>query len=291
MSLYHIDHIQLREICRSQIESLELWLRRIINQEFSEKYGGDFINEKNDKSEFIIKKSIRDNINNRYNHSRKDFPRIIDAAFFENLSEIFCHPNYYDTFFKKYLIGMFPESMPNQYTYLSFVLDRLKIIRNNLSHANSISIRDAEFGIFSINEMTGSFKKYYNTIGKNREYDVPQIIKAIDSFGNAMIRKDFDEFEIYDFSKNPNCFLRPNDILSIEIEVDPSYTDAKYQIRFGSTGLEYSYDNKLVYKILDKDVSPKKCFICYVRSDKTWHKHSDDDDRIYIYYKILPPAL
>jgi len=78
--------------------------------------------------------------------------------------------------------------------------------------------------------------------GKQQEYNIPQIIKVTDSLGNVCIRKNFGSFEIFSFTSKPNCVLRPGDILSIEIEVDPSYTETDIHYRFGGTSQDYSYD-------------------------------------------------
>jgi hypothetical protein len=178
--------------------------------------------------------------------------------------------------------------MPNGQIHLKFVLDRIKSIRNNLSHANSISLRDAEFVLSNTTELIDSFKALYAMEGKQQEYNVPQIIKITDSFGNVIIRKNFDIVEHHDFTTNPKCHLRPGDILSIEVEIDPSYTEAKYQFRFGGAR-DYSYESKLIYEIKNSDVNPRKVIHCQVRSDKEWHKTFNLDDQISVYYKVLPP--
>ncbi len=289
MVLSYIDNAVLREKCRSRIEGLEIWLRRIIAEELALDYGSDFIIAKVSEDNFLFKKALRDSINKRYSSEPSLFPRPIDAAFFENLIDIFCKPELYEGTFKKYLIEVYPESMQNGYLHLRFCLERLKNIRNNLSHANTISERDAEYSLSLTTEFIESFKSYYNMQGKHQEYNVPQIIRIVDSFGNTILRRNFDIYEQHDFSRNPRFYLRPGDEISIEVEVDPSYTDAKYQFRFGGTDQDYSYSNKLIYIIKKSDVDPRKPIYCQVRSDKDWHKQFNMDDQITLFYKVLPP--
>lgn len=289
MPLNTLETTFLRERCRSRIEAIELWMRRIITEELTTAYGINFINHKSSPEVYLIKKDIRDNINNRYNSSPASFPRPIDAAFFENLIDIFCNPSHYNSYFKKYLIEIYPPSMPNGTIHLRFCLERVKNIRNNLSHANSISIRDAEFVLSFTTEHIESFKRFYYMAGKQQEYNVPQIIKITDSFGNVIIRKDFQNYEAHDFSNDPKCILRPGDTLSIEVEVDPSYTDAMYQFRFGGTSQDYSYNNKLIYIIQNRDVDKRKPIYCQIRSDKDWHKQFNMDGQLTLFYKVLPP--
>lgn len=289
MPLYTIETNFLREKCRSRIEAIELWMRRIITEELTAVFGSNFINYQSLSQVYLIKKEIRDNINQRYNSSPASFPRPIDAAFFENLIDILCNPSHYDNYFKKYFVGVYPPTMSNSTIHLKFCLERLKNIRNNLSHANSINVRDAEFVLSLTTEHVESFKQFYNMQGKQKEYNVPQIIKITDSFGNVVIRKDFQNYEWHDFSNDPKCVLRPGDTLSIEVEVDPSYIDAKYQFRFGGTNQDYSYKNKLIYVIQNHDVDARKQINCQIRSDKDWHKQFNMDDQLIICYKVLPP--
>jgi len=286
MPLHKINIETLREKSRSRIESLEIWLRRIINEELTTVFGADYINFQHSVDDYLIKKDIRENINNRF--STGEFPRNIDAALFEHLIYFLCKADFFDNYFKKYLIEFHPETMPNGNIHLKFVLEKLKNIRNNLSHANSISIRETEFVMSTTTELFESFKAFYSMEGKQQEYNVPQIIKITDSFGNVIIRKDFNKFEHYFLDDNPKYYLRPGDILSIEVEVDPSYTEAKYQIRFGGAR-DYSYDNKLVYEITNNDVSARKTIHCQVKSDKPWHKTFNRDDQVTLFYKVLPP--
>jgi hypothetical protein len=202
MPLHSIDLTTIRERCRSRIEALEIWMRRIIREELTKAYGSDFINYKNSGGNFIIKSEIRRNINSRFSSFPSDFPRPIDAAYFENQMEIFCSTYLYENFFKKYLISFFPNTMPNGYTYLTFSLERIKDIRNNLSHSNSISVRDAEYVLSFTSDIIESFKQLYRMEGKQQEYNVPQIIKVTDSFGNVCIRKNFESFESFNFASN-----------------------------------------------------------------------------------------
>lgn len=286
MPLNTIEIDYIREKCRSRIESVEIWIRRIIDEELTKQYGSDYINIKVSDDAYLIKKEIRDNINSRF--ANGTFPRSIDAGYFENFIDIFCNPNLYNTFFKKYMIDFYPHTIPNGHIYLKFLFERLKSIRNNLSHANSLSIRDAEFVLSLTTELIESFKAYYKKEGMQQEYNVPQIIKITDSFGNVIIRRNFDIVEHHDFSNKPECHLRPGDTLSIEVEVDPSYTEARYQFRFGGAR-DYSYDKKLIYIIKNSDVNPKKVIHCQIRSDKEWHKTFNLDDQVSVYYKVLPP--
>jgi hypothetical protein len=289
MPLHSLDINLIREKCRARIEAIELWMRRIIAEELAASFGENFINHQVLLGDFLIKKEIRTNINKRYDSSPSSFPRPIDAAFFENLIDIFCNPNLYKNHFKKYMSKIYPSTLANQTIYLKFHLERLKDIRNNLSHGNSISIRDAEFVLSITAEHIESYKNFYYMTGKQQEYNVPQIIKITDSFGNVFIRKDFQNYGSHDFSNNAECFLRPGDVLSIEVEVDPSYTDTKYQFRFGGTPQDYSYNNKLIYTLRMSDVDKRKPIYCQIRSDKDWHKQFNMDDQVTLFYKVLPP--
>ena len=93
--------------------------------------------------------------------------------------------------------------MPIQHVYLGFSLERLKGIRNNLSHANALSIKDVEYTLWFSAELIESFKTNYTIKGKQMEYNVPQIIRVTDSFGNIIVRRNFVVHKQCDFSTNP----------------------------------------------------------------------------------------
>ena len=146
-----------------------------------------------------------------------------------------------------------------------------------------------EYTLWISTELIESFKTYYTNKGKQLEYNIPQIIKVTDSFGNIVTRKDFAVHEDYDFSTNPKFYLRPGDILSITIEHDPSYVDTDVLYRFGGTSQDYSKSNKVVFEIQYHDVNPRKVIHCQIKSTKKWHKTFNKDDQINLYYKVLPP--
>ena len=56
---------EIREECKRRIESLEFWLRRLIDDTLKVKYGDDYINAKNANGDFILKKATREGISAR----------------------------------------------------------------------------------------------------------------------------------------------------------------------------------------------------------------------------------
>lgn len=267
---------------RSRIESVENWLRRIINEELTKKYGQDYIDSE-------INKEIRLSIKKRFESSPEKYSRMIDASDLSHLIRIFCNPKFYGDIFRKYQEAFYPQNMSQGDKYLLFLFTRLYKIRCDLSHANEISIKDFEFVLYFTSAQINSYINFYTKAGKMMDYDVPKILEIRDSFGSSIQRKDFNKYEEHDFTTDSKKYLRPGDVISLEVTLDPCYQDVKSQFRFGGADQDYSYDNKLIYTIKNSDVCEKKVIHCQVRSDKDWHRQFNMDDQIHLYYKVLPP--
>lgn len=291
MEITDLNIDEIRELTRTRIEGLELWLRRLITESLTPVYGTNFLVAQRADGSNIIANSTRSDIENRYNGNLDRYSRIIDAAHIDDCVKIICNPLLFNEHFSLFFNTLLPESLPERNQYLRHFLSSIISARHNLSHANGISTRMAEQVLCYSNDVIDSIKKQYIEMGRHQEYNVPIIIKVSDSFGNVHHRRNPSAIESVDYSKSENCVLRPGDVIQIEVEVDPSYTSSRYQFRFGgtSTGHNYSNNNILVHTVTEQDVSPKKIIHCQVKSDKAWHRFSGRDDEITLYYKILPP--
>ena len=280
MPLHYIDRILLRSECKKTLETFELWSKRVIHDELSIEYGKYYINFKNDRGEFLVRKSVRDQIN-----SRSDtFTKPIDAATLDSIIYLLCKKTLYDKHFKKYLDFSFPDG----YSEVKTFLDRLIEPRNKLYHSNEISIREAEQIICYSNDTISSFKNYYILNNMEKEYNVPTFIRAIDSFGNRFEKNDTPEIS---YLNNPECILRPNDILTIEVDVDPTFSPNSYNIVWLYKGLKESdkvQKNKISITICNEQVNSSFAVTCQVISNQPWHRRGEYDDYLRLYYKVLP---
>ena len=138
MPLHWLPESDLREHSKRSIEALELWLRRLIDQELSTTYGADYIDATRPNGDRLLRNEIGRRLHKRTTDKLK-FPRPIDGALLEDLIDIICNPKLYDQHFRNPLQDAFPQG----HAMARSMLSRLVAPRNALSHANPISVHDA----------------------------------------------------------------------------------------------------------------------------------------------------
>ncbi len=100
---------EMRSIVRHQIETLERWLRRLIDDAMQEHCGGTL-------SRLPIKKDILHKASARRQKEPNRYPREVDALLFEELIVIICHPQQY-AYFQDALSGAFENGENEARTY------------------------------------------------------------------------------------------------------------------------------------------------------------------------------
>ncbi|HZK12373.1 MAG TPA: hypothetical protein VFD10_08550 [Atribacterota bacterium] len=279
-----------RSICKKEIENLENWLRRLAHELLSKEYGKNYLEYKDGNNNYLISRKIMQEVKSRLEQESERFPRCIDAFFLSDLIYIICRDDLYNKFFKDPLSKAFPDGNNEARTFLERLVDP----RNALSHAHPISNRKAEQVVCYCHDIIDSIKEYYFKMGTEHEFNVPSIIKITDSFGNSIHSHEIKErspfiWELDDDRKN---YLFPGDNLGIEIEIDPSFEPSSYTIEWIIKN-EYieKYNNKtrISFKLGVKHVGELCIVKCKIISNKNWHKHNTYDDKISIFYKVLPP--
>jgi hypothetical protein len=220
MPLSKLTESELREACRARIEMLELWLRRLVQEQFEQNYSNDILNAKNAVGQFVLKKELRERIETYLRDRPGRYKRPVDAAMLDNLITIICKPDTYISCFATALASAFPLGNEEARHFLT----RLLAPRNNLSHANAISIRHAEQVICYSNDVVYALRDFYAMRGKSDTYNAPIILRMWDSFGHMEHAQatDANVYHKFDYSNDPASHLRPGDTLTMEIEVDPS---------------------------------------------------------------------
>lgn len=281
----------IRSICKQKIESLEHWLRRLIDDTLTPVYG-DYFSYEDAAGNRLIKGSLAKQVSERQSREPSRYPRKIDAVLLDDAIDIICKPELYKNHFSAALVTAFPDGREEAKTFFG----RIQAPRNNLAHANTISARAAEQVLCYSNDVIESLKEHYKSINMQQEYDVPLILRVTDSFGQTFTRRELQM--VHDggicimYSQDPNHFLRPGDILTFEIEVDPAYDPASYSVRWSSAkGLDGNCSSaKLVIEIKDRHVGQSFDVQCRITSDKTWHRMSmGSDDFFMAWFKVLPP--
>jgi hypothetical protein len=293
MPLHRLSDAELRQNCREAIEALEFWLRRTIDMELQPHFGRDYINAKLPGSEnWLLKKSIRESVERRAILNPDRYPRRVDAMMLDEEIAIICHPDLYRGYFAEY----FKSSYPLGNEELRFFLNKILIPRNHLAHANPISVRQAEQILCYAHDVIDAIKMRLKTLNMDKDYNAPTIIKVSDSRGlvfhdSQISRNDTGRGHI-NLAKEESAWLRVGDTLSLEVEVDPSFSREEYNIEWVFTGqaAERGHDSgsRLTIRIENQHVREDFTIYCKVISCESWHRCGDVDDAVGITYKILP---
>lgn len=291
---------ELRSVCRKEIETLEHWTRRLIHETLTTHYGDDyFAYKKNDEP--LIKGEITSRVNKMREDNPGRFPRPIDAFFLGDIIYVLCKKPLYDTHFKDALC----EAYPHGNEEVRFFLERVEAIRNKLSHANPISVREAEQVICYCHDVIDSLKSHYRRTGKEKEYNVPMFIRATDSLGNVFLpKKEGYPLELYVDTSKPitageyGVKLRAGETYGISIVVDPAFEPSSYSLEWtvisGLVGKNYSrkWENvtQIDFPVTNKTVGSYFEIRCRLTTHKDWHKHNWYDDCFELnVYTVLPP--
>lgn len=282
---------EIRSICKQKIESLEHWLRRLIDDTLTPNYG-DYFAYEDLNGDRLIKSSLVSKVADRQLREPSRYPRKIDAVLLDDAIEIICKPELFKNHFKISLAHAFPDGREEAKTFLG----RIQAPRNNLAHANTISARCAEQIICYSNDVIESLRKHYKSQNMQQEYDVPLILRVTDSFGQTFTRGQLNQVHDggigLEYVSNPDYHLRPGDTLSLEVEVDPAYEPEYYSIQWSSTKrLDGDvFSPKLTVTILDRHVGQSLDIQCRVATDRSWHRmQMGVDDFLLANFKVLPP--
>lgn len=290
----------LRVVCRKEIETLEHWTRRLIHEILSEKYGADYFSyKKNDEP--LIKGEITSRVNRMREKNPGRFPRPIDAFFLGDIIYVLCKKSLYDAHFKAALSEAYPLGNEEARIFL----ERVEEIRNKLSHANPISVREAEQAICYCHDVVESLKAYYRRAGKEKQYNVPMFIRATDTLGNVFLPKsEGSHLELYRDLSQPikagdyGVKLRAGETYGISIVVDPAFDPSSYSLEWsvlsGLLGDNYKRKwtnvTQIDFPVTNKTVGSSFQITCRLTTHKDWHKHNWYDDCFELnVYTVLPP--
>ena len=285
-----LSEAEIRQICKERIETLEFWMRRLIDEEFL-KVNHDYFNYIDDKNNRLIKKSIRDKAQERMVAEPNRYSRYVDATLMDDLITIICNPVIYKSYFENFFIHNFPSG--NE--VLRYYLNKIYEPRNNLAHANPISLRQAEQIICYTNDILESIKFNYRQLGKEKMFNVPQIIRVNDSLGHVYERSQIPSVgsSLILNLKKPEHFHNVNDFLTFELEIDSTYEAEEYSINWAiesANGYDHIHNSKkLEISLEEKHIRETLHIQAKLVSNKTWHKHGDHDDHLIIVVTVLPP--
>ena len=289
MPLNKLKESDIRSFGKEYVESLEFWIRNIIDKELREAYGPDYIHAMKNSTDFVFRKEIRDEVDNRLSTEPERYSRPIDACLLETEVKILTKPDLYSAYFKKY----FDDDFPLGREMLLHTLGKLIYPRNCLYHANPISTRSLEQIICYTNDVVSAIKNYYKKNNMNKTFNVPKIIRVTDSFGNAFTREQFNPKDMVNASidlKMENFYLYPGDKLKVEVDIDPTFVRDNYKISWGSAkGIPIMANSNIIeLTIEEKHIGEALDLQCTIISNEVWHRDIGRDDLLIIWYKVLP---
>jgi hypothetical protein len=291
MPLSKLTERDLRDACRARLEMLELWLRGLIHEKFEEIYSNDILHAKNAAGDFVLKKQLREHIEEHLRDRPGRYKRAVDAALLDDLITIICKPDTYASCFASALVVAFPLGNEEARSFLN----RLLVPRNLLSHANPISVRQAEQVICYSDDIVYSLRDFYAMIGKADTYNAPRILRMWDSFGHIEHAQAAHATQPHNFnySDDPASYLRPGDTLTIEIEVDPSFSVEGFIVKWSP--IRYADEQrgegllKFVLPVENRHVGRELPIDIKIISHQDWHRHQMWDDFWRVIYRVLPP--
>ena len=256
-------------------------------------FGENYIDAQNRANgQYVFKKAFREELSERVCREPARYPRHIDAALLDDEIYVVCHPELYAKFFKKF----FASSYPLGNDELRFFLERIAVPRNLLAHSNPISVRQAEQVICYSHDAMDAIKDQMETLNMGKDFNAPTVIKIFDSNGSvfydAQIKRNSTGRGGVNLSEDRSRWLRVGDTLSVEVEVDHSFSPDDYRIEWvyknQKTEHTVPLGNRITIDILECHVGFEFAIYCKVISNRSWHRCGDVDDCVSLIYKVLP---
>jgi hypothetical protein len=272
-----------------RLENVERWLRRLVHDELSKRYP-NYLQDKKEDGSNVIKSSIVRDVQVRRNSNPDRYPRDVDAFLLDDLIAVLSNPSLY-SYFRPALLKAFPHGRDEAQTFLN----RLIAPRNALAHANQLTLRNAEQIVCYSGDIIDSIKEYYREIGMENDYNVPTILRVSDNLGNSFERSQLSN--VNDGCKamylHNKVSLRPGDVLTVELEIDPSFEPETYDIEWKALKpkLVKETSSRIILNIDDSMVAQKWTLWCTITTKNKWHRLSTGaDDFLFVSYRILPPV-
>ncbi|WP_299671998.1 hypothetical protein [uncultured Polaribacter sp.] len=286
---YNFSENELRSICKTYLESFEKWARLVIHEILTDNIGSNYFYHSNNGVN-LFKKELIENVEKRRSKDSLRYKKPVDALLLDDIIYILCKPELYKKYFSPFLISMYPNGKEEVRTFLS----RLIPIRNKLSHSNNLSIRESEQCVCYCNDFIECVKEYFKMTNKNKTFNVPTIIKAIDSLGNEYILSKetvVQHITILGVSDNSMKKFSLGEKFSIEITTDPSFEDSEFTLKWKNiNGVEVLNNGKKVNITISNELIGIRSIVnCILTSKNEWHRESNAyDQNVMFTFSALP---
>ena len=127
-----------------------------------------------------------------------------------------------------------------------------------------------------------------------KKYNVPNIVRIIDSLGNEYAVKEGTSNEIIEIIDPHTKTMKEfyfGDKITFWLTIDPSFQENDYTLEWiNKKGILPSENGRrLDVNIGEELVADVDYITCKVISSKEWHKYTHFDQRITLKYRALPP--
>ena len=281
----------LRERGRRAIENLELWLRRLIDEQLSAAYGPEYHSAVRDDGSRVFNSALAKSLLAKREKSLHRFHRLIDAAVIDDEIDVICNPKLYTDHFKGALIGAFPLGCE----MARIMLTRLVEPRNALSHAQPVGVQSVERIVCYSNDVIGSIQSWYIVLNQDKLFNVPQVNRMFDSFGNVAYRAQFRKTvmhpNVVDLRTPHFRTLDVGEKFWVEVEIDAAFSVEDFDVKWvvGNLLGKTTLAHRLVVDLDSSNVNENFAVSCTVASKKDWHRHSGYDDAVKVHYTVVPP--
>lgn len=272
---------EMRSIVRHHIETLERWLRRLIDDVLQAHYDGTL-------TRLPMRKEVLNKAIERQQKEPGRYPREVDALLFDDLIAIICHSDQY-SHFREALGEAFKNGEHEARTYLNRIVEA----RNPLAHSNDITSHQALRVVCYTTDVIESLKVYYKKINMAQAYNAPSFIRVWDDRGNSL---DVAQLSINGGPRRSsfkNTVLRPGDVLKLEVQPDESFPESSYSIIWvvnNVSPVKYVEGRTFSVEIEDKHVNANGFTLtAKITSKASWHRYGQVDDSVTLDYSILPP--
>ena len=296
--MWNLSEIEARDLCKHQIDTMEHWSRRLIDESLKSKYGDDYFEKKINNDQPLVKKEIRDKVYSRIKDNPERFGKKVDALVIEDIEYFFCREDLYNSCFKDVFSSFF-SGVPE----IRAVLHRISSIRNKIAHGNPISQHEIEQAVCYSNDFIEVFRRYYTKCGKDKIYNVPTFIAFSDSLGRSVERNNSSSsWELHEFelgtgevAAGREYHFRSGDSYRLILEVDASYPKDAYDIKWWvvynfSEIINVGKGNIIEFKLDDRVVSSSPMIRAEIITKRSWHRDGNWDD-LFVFHlgEVYPP--
>ena len=279
-----LDKIGRDELARRHVWSAENWLRKLIDYQLSNSLGPKYITKGKWKKSLVME------VTRKLSECPSKFTREIDTTTFDQAIDIVCHPDCWGTQFRAALTTAYPCGQSEARIFLS----RLKDIRNDIAHGRGCSARQLEQAICYSNDLADAVKEFFKKQNMHRIYNVPMIVRYVDNLGNESnlngVPEDISSRHI-DWRRAGRGDLHTGFTLTAEVDVDPSFDEAEYQVRWFALVPGFSYQTGKVARVQIGNIHVGEQMELHfeVISNKDWHRQHGLDDSLCLIFRVLPP--